>query len=512
MAKNQELKQIIGRDTAPKVNVISVYGQGTNSYDRTRGDYRWWDRFRSGKVTNLELAGFLAQLAVEIISSYVLGRSVRIKLDTVEDKRMMNKVEYTNDVLRRLSTTIQSTLTTLFKDYVVLGDYFVVIEPTGNIRTVQPDIVEVIRDERNPKNPKGYSFITRMDDLTIIESFTANERMRIVKKGTNVLINEKFPVLIDRVPVVHFAHDRRSNELFGRPLFSEMLGWLDHFNDMVKNGFEGTKVSGHPIPVFENLDDPEETIEINASEERYQYYNEDHELETSAQIDFETVGALFLGTGGRFSFKGPEVGFSQDIVNMINVSFDFIKKRLHIPDHLLGGNLTVSGESANQQVKSWVNYIESKRDEFAGVRSDKTLGISAKDGLHEVIEIYLKFRKLYDPKIFVGPTVIEWTDLTEEDERIVFEKIKWSHSRAVISDETALNLLGLVDDVPAEYQKAQEEAESKQLEDNFDDFGGSGNDSDTNSQDLSSGNKPDKRKGNGADAPRMPATGGGGRN
>lgn len=498
LLRAQVVQHIIGRSVSGVIDKLWQYTGKT--LDQTQPDYEWWDKFRRGKKSGFEIAGNLAQGLIETVTSYVIGRGFYMSLSPVEDRRMQNKVKYTNKLLRKLFMALQSLLLTFYEDGLALGDNYLLVNPDGTIEVIVPNIVTPIREYGKVI---GYRVEFYDDDIEIHEEFYADRRERTTVKtvdGRQVKTVETFPNLIGRVPIVHFANDKATNETYGRPFYESMFTLFRELDAQTTKGLQGGKVAGNPMPVFENLENPQETIELNAGDSET-WTDEDGDSRTQNRISWNTLGALFLGVGGKFKFAGPPVGFSKDIIDLISVVTMFIQHRTHAPDHVLAGSETVTEGDVLGKNPAWVRYIEGRRDKFAGLAEDEELGIVAKGGLHEFVQVWLRTRALTDSRVYVGATVVHWTDLTKEDEQLTFEKIKWAHSRMQISDKQALELLGLVEDpdTAVEEGRADERPQTGQ----FDDFGGSDN--------LTDDFTPDMRRGNGADAPRMPANSGGGR-
>jgi hypothetical protein len=276
---------------------------------------------------------------------------------------------------------------------------------------------------------------------------------------------------------------------------------LSQINDVIQKGIQGAKVAGNPIPVFENLDDPNEIVDLNADTTDATYLNEDGEEIDRTVIRWDRSPAIALGQGGRFQFASPSVGFSEDIVGLTKFLFNMIQSKSHIPDHMWAGSDTETEAGVTAKTPPFVRYIENQRARFAGRGSDTALGIGASGGLYELAEIWLAYLALVDRRAMSGSVVLRWSDLTEDDARTKFEWIKWLHSRFGLTTKTALELSNLVENIDSEYEQAQAERATRVEVDEFDDFTGGNYNED---------GSPDER-GEGADAPRMPGHAGGGR-
>lgn len=527
--------QILGRVVASVINLFPV----RKTVDQTVPDYAWWDKFRHSLIPGYEIAGGAAKTINEILATWVLGNGVDARLAPVADKRMEVKTKHTNDVLARWMKGNQAFFQQSYDDVLGLGDIFIGVNPDdGSLRSIPPNTVELITDPLDPLKVTGIKVTTVTDKATIIETFTETERIRQIAEyngkepnplanlvgsvnsygAVNIPVNtisnmrtERFANLIGKIPIVHFAQGKGMNELHGHPFVRDLRHVLSEYDDLMSKSMQGAKVSGNPIPVFENLENPRETIELNATEEEDEYDDKDGNTVTHKVINWEEVGAFFLGKGGKFAMASPPVGFSTDTIAMLKFFREHIRDSAHTPGYVYGGDSTIN-PNMTEQTPAWAKFIDRMRDMLCGKAYDDVLKVEACGGLYELIHIYLLTRKLTDPKIIVAPVNILWQEITEDDEKVNFEKIKWIHSRGGITTERALLLLDLIESSEIAEEVALAKAELKEMMavmQPTDDFGGTGNEEKNPS--LKKDNTPDTRSGNGADAPRMPAYGGGGK-
>ncbi len=534
------LKHLIDRVAAP----ITALFLSRKTVDETVPDYAWWDRFRHGMQRNYELAGVAAKTINEIITDWVLGKGIDAELTPVTDSRMSGKVDYTNGIIRRFMTVMQSFFHTVHEDYLGLGDQFVAVNPDGTLRAIPPNTVRLITDDLDPLKIIGVEVTTVTDKATIIETFTAATRTRRVARynqsppsNLQTLLNsvntygvptidpavianastEVFPNLIGRIPIVKFSNNQGTNELRGHPFVEDLRHTFKEFDELMDKSMQGAKVSGNPLPVLEGLENPKQTIDINSEEIiddtedafRSAHVTDNRPVKKKA-IVWDALSALVLGKGGSFKFASPPVGFSGDTIAMLKFFREHIRDAAHTPNYTYGGDATINPNNT-EQTPAWVKFIDGRRDKFCGQAYDDKLGFEAQGGLYELIHIFLLTKRLTDPRILVAPVNILWQSLTEDDEKITFEKIKWADSRGYLTGQRALRLLDLVegDEVDEEYETAQAQLEEKAaMLLPTTDFGGTGND--VKNPPPTKDNTPDLRKGAGADTPRMPSYAGGG--
>jgi hypothetical protein len=497
-------QQVIGKITSSPLWSV-IFRQNV---DKTVPDYEFWDKFRHGLQTGYERIGANADGLIETVVAHVVADGFKFALDTVDDKRMLQKAEHTNSVLSRFGETYKSEIIKLLEDECALGDQYVIISPDGSLVFPSPDAIQKLREDKNdPYKVTTVRYTVIDEGTTIIEEFTDTERRKIIKRGDlKTPVMEVFPNLIGRIPVALFHFDRGRNELYGRPIYSSLRTLFADYEDLVTKGMAAGKLTGNPMPVFEGMLDVEETVDLNTTKNDTTYVDEEGNDETRRELKWDETAALFIGEGGTFKFASPEPGFAKDIETLIDVAFRIIQNKTHAPDHVWGGGESTTSSQAEAARPAFGRYINRLRVEFAGRRHDEYFNSNNNEGLLGLLDIWLRVVGLFDPKILIHPTVINWYGDSIETERIVFEKVKWAHSRVLITDETALALMNfsVVEDTNLEIEEARLESDEKTDTTEFDDFAGE-------EKPLTEDLTPDERADNGADAPRMPATGGGGR-
>lgn len=501
----KKIAHIIGRTISRfKVQVVP---QVRPSFDYTLPDFEWWDQFRNALLTGYQYSAMLADTITEILAAHIVGKGVNATVSPVEDKRFLKKAEHTNRVLQKFMALLRVDLIQLIRDLWILGEQYVVVNADGSLTFLSPHLVTPLtEDATDLLRITGYEIVVKDDFTTIKTVYT--EQTKIVTtsifnktSGVTVTTTKTFPNLIGTLPVVPFYAKRDRNSLRGKSLFFNVRFAFAQLDDLLTKGVQGGKITGNPIPVFENLRDPGTTIDLNATEEDDTYIDKDGNEETRKTIKWDNETALFLGEGGKFKFAAPPIGFSRDVLDLVNSIFTLILHKIHSPRHVWAGNELNTEAGADAQTPAWVMFIDSLRHVVAGQSFNDELKFIPTFGLYRLIYVWLKTKALIDPKILVSSVSLDWTKLTERDSRLTFEIIKWAFSRTLLSKETALRTLDVAADPVHEIEQAEEESQTEV--DEFDDFGGTELDDDLT---------PDDRKKGGADAPRAPASGGGGRN
>jgi hypothetical protein len=492
------IKQIIGRVAYP-----FKYRLRRNSIDKTVTDYEWWDKFRRGKQEGYTYAGPLAQTFIETLTSYVFGKGVTFSLLSVDDSRMEKKVEYTNELLRKFGLAYQSDISLLYKDTLALGDQYAIVNADGSISWPTPDTIEPIYENsvENPFKVIGYKHSVYDDTFILEEEYYEDRRIRrVVIDGEETV--QRFLNPRNVIPVVPCYFDKDRNETNGRPIFDSLLPLYADFDDLLRRSLESAQVTARPIPTFEGMEDINETIEALKTDETETYIDKDGNTQERDIINWDEDQIVFVGKGGSFKLATPEKGFTEDIERVLDISLSIVQNKMHLPDFTIPGGKVMTDKEAEAATPAFVRFLEALREEFAHRPEDSEISSETEYGLHRLVYVWLKTIAVFDKKVFVGPVEIHWNDLAQVVEQLQFEKVKWAHSRQMLRSSTALRLLSLVNDPELEVELAELEnpVEVNEFDDFIGDDGG-----------LSKDNTPDERKDNGADAPRMPASGGGGK-
>lgn len=453
----EPVKEIVGRVAA---TVAGLYNRAIVTLDRTRTDYKFWDNLRRGKARGYELGGLFAQPVTEIIASWVIGEGFTAALNTEEENE---RVDYTNDVLSRFLRGEMARLNLLYEDGMALGDQYVIVNADNSLSIPSPEQVDQVEDDLG--NKIGFKVTTKLEKATLIDEYRLDGRTLTIKRAGQSDEVQQYTNLIGRLPVIHFANDKGNNETNGRPIYERLLRLFRRYDDLLEKGLDGVELMGNPIPVFEGLENIDETIEANATQETETYFDAEGNVESRPVIRFDRLAALFVGKGGSFDFKSPATGFTEDMKNVLKLLFLLMLDSTRIPEFVWGGAVASSKASAEAQMPPFVMFIEGRRAKLEGIGADDVLGREAQGGMLELIDVWLRTRRLTDPQIVVAPVSITWPELIAEDETVKLARLDFAKRNNLITDETALTQLDLVDDPAAEVEAAQEEA--KEREDEF---------------------------------------------
>lgn len=437
------IAEMIGREA---LLVDSFWpSHASTTADATRTDYKFWDRLRHGKAEGFEFGGLFAKPICEIVASWVIGELPTVTLlepgeAGVED----DPRNYTDRMIERFLLYNHALLMTTVEDKYGLGDQWIIINPDGSLSVPSPDTVSIDVDPTDYRRVVKVTITTKFRGVKTTDEYTEKQRRVTVEEYPKDPKVTTYTNLLGRIPVVHWPNDRRGNELFGRVLYEPMFRLFSRFDSLIEKALNGVELVGNPIPVFEGMENVAETIAANSVPDTEQYAGLDGSTVTRNVIAFDTLSAIFVGKGGSFSFKAPAAGFTEDITAMLRMLFLLICNFARIPEFLWGGAVEASKASTETQMPPFVQYIQSMQVKLAGQGTDEDLGLPARGGLYELIDVWLRMKALRDRKIVVDTLQVEWPDMTAEAAQIKLQKIIYADSQGYLPRGKALGLLKLV--------------------------------------------------------------------
>lgn len=470
------VSEIIGRETTPEKTLYvtsGLYSGLRKTVDETRADYAFWDKLRRGKLPGYRFGGLFCKPITEIIASYTLGDGIEVGLNIDEENE---RVEYTNALLQKLVDREHGTLLGVEVDRLALGDQWVFVNADGSLSIPSPDTVVAEYDPIDYRTLRAVTIRTRLEESDIEDRYTAEDRTVTVTWKAAVdghQSGEKqqavYKNLIGRIPAVHMPNDRAANETNGRPIYEGLLHLFSRYDDLLEKAVDGVELMGNPIPVFEGMENIRETVKANATSSPSEYIDRDGVTQERVEIRFDQQAALFVGKGGSFKFAAPPTGFSEDIRNVLKSLFLLMLDHTRIPEFLWGGAIASSKASAETQLPPFIQFIEMRRRQFEGSAGDSDLGMDSVGGLLEILDIWLLYRALVDPRVVVASTMVKrWPELTETNWEILLKWVAYLHGIGGLDTPTSVMLAGVVDD-PVEAVKAAT-AESQKQQEQQDDF------------------------------------------
>lgn len=471
----KSIREMIGRVMVAGSNLWSSF-RFTSSVDTTVADYFFWDRFRRGVLPGMRLSSLFAKPAAEIHADWIVGEGFSVALaDDAKD----DATEYTNGLLGRFVNYFHATFLTVVYDLKGLSDQYVVINPDGSVSVPSPDTVDPDYSGLDYRQMKKCTIRTKRDRYTVHDEYRLDGRtIRIVAdKLDNPILQElradgwqydgdktvfvEFDNLIGKIPVVHFANERSANETHGHPIYEPLLHLFDRYDSLATKGLDAAEIMANPIPVFK-VDDQDDFEDENDEPMDQNYTDENGQSRKRRRLTFDRFATIIMGTDESFDFVSPQQGYTQDLKSMLKLLFLLILENLRIPEVVWGGELGESRASAVEQMKTFYMHITGQRKALEGSSGDDLLGFTAKGGLHELIEIWLRTRALLDRKVKVAPVSITWSALGEANDDMNFKWADAMYKEGLITGKTYVQMSGRVDNVDAELVAAKAEAQARQ--------------------------------------------------
>jgi hypothetical protein len=241
---------------------------------------------------------------------------------------------------------------------------------------------------------------------------------------------------------------------------------FERYDNQLTNGLDAGEIMGHPVPVFSGMSDVEAMIDANKEPTDEAWTDDSGTARNRTQMSFDRFATVVLYGNETFEFKAPATGYTADLKAMLKLLFLLILENLRIPEVVWGGELGQARASASETMKTFYKHITGQRLALEGIAGDTVLGADAQGGLHELLDIWLRYRALSDRQVVVAPTRLNWPALDEANDEM---NLKWAdglHNKGIITDETYATISGRVDDPQGEVAAAKEQGAAKQ--DTFD--------------------------------------------
>ena len=466
--------------------------------DLTWKDYVFWDALRRGTAPGYTVTGPAFCLpSAQTIASYVFGKGMTASilppgetgravheaaLGEANGRPTQNKknalgqptrgktplsllpkakpdpgatdaLAYTNAQLRRFLERNQGFLVGTAVDTFCLGNQYLIVNPDCTLSIASPETVTVEYSASDYRRPLRYIIRTKNQQARVEDVYTAAERIITVhyydKREVQIY---KYENLIGRIPIVHWVNDRSANEIYGRPIYEAGLPIMRMYEDLLNNILNGVTLLGTPIPVFQGMDNLTETKLANS--DAYTYEDEEGNEQTGYELRFDRSTGIFIGKGGEAKMLSTNVGFTKDSLDSLRQLFLLWLNETHIPELIWGGAIASSKASAETQMPPFIQYINLRRLMLEGEGADPALGIEARGGLLELIDIWLRTYKLLNPSIIVGPVQIEWPEIDFMADQTKYLWGTYLSGTGKISDESTVKLSGYFPDPAEEVRKA----------------------------------------------------------
>lgn len=443
------ISELIGRARQTFVSYFVNRRPWRSTVDRTKADYEFYDQARRGLSRGLEISGLFLKALSSKTASWVMGRPVQWKMDNPKQQEALNEWFQDN----------HSDVMFSFEECVALGDYFIVVNPDLTLTPVTPNLVDPIVADNDYGEIIGWRITQRFDHPTEIgrymieiNEYYADRRLRWTEFENQSMREdspEVFPNLIGRIPVIHMANNRMSNETYGQPegagLVATTKSVLHRYGEVLDAGLDGNLIQGRPMPVmkFNNTQD------LIAFRQKYVDV-ESRQLEdgTTQNVDYFSFDPnQLLLVAGDFEFAQPGA-FAGETEKLLSILYWIFLEYVEIPEFVMGTAIQGSRASADTQMPIFVRWIEKKRSQVRG-------------WIMELAEVVAAMQALVTPGLRAMPSEglnLVWEDLTDEDGQLTLSTLQWAFAEGLIDRETALQLSTIdVDDVQAVLKKAKEE-------------------------------------------------------
>lgn len=455
--------ELIGRtafDTYSKLYRL----RAVETVDRTQPDYEFYDRLRRCVAKGYTLGGLFAKRIERVIASWVLGGGVTVELTETDDYTNAAIAEFISGLLDAGQDSsdedapltddddrTNSLLISAYKDALGLGDQYIIVNADATLSVASPDTVTVKRDPLNYKRVLAVTIETRIDKYVITDEYRADGRTVTVKQGNSLLSATQYQNLLGVIPVVHIAHDRSGNETNGHPIHEELLPLYDQYDDLIFKQLDGAKILGNPLLTFAGMKDINAVVNANQAADTETYVDRDGNETSRTQLKIDSNAVLLIGEGGSASFTAPPVGFTADTKTALKSLFLLLLDHTGIPEFVWGGEMSSARASSDTQMQQFAKDISAWRQDAGG-------------WIVRLCKLWLMTKALTDPQIVVGRLMLEWPPLIQEDKEIRLKYIELGRRESLLTDETALGLMDLVDDPADEVAGAREEADQRQQE------------------------------------------------
>lgn len=450
------VSEMIGRIA----DLNQLYTRSTHhlSFDATRPDETFWDKFRRGKAEGFEISGLYGNAITQTLSSFELGSGVTLTLAESGDAANPDDPRtYTDRQLEGFMRDNHATLLAVEEDKLALGNQWVIVNPDGSLSVASPDTVKMEHDPLDYRRIVKVTLTARLEKATVTDEYTAAERVIRIKTNDGMGTSEtvrRFVNLIGEIPVVHFACDPAPNELYGHPTYEPLYRVFSRIDDLVEKTGDGVELMGNPIPVFEGVDSPDDMINANNTQSDESYVDADGMGDTRSVLKMDRLPAVILPGKGKFTLVSPARGFTEDSLNALEMYFSLICTHTRLPEFMWGMSVEQSKASTETQLPPFIQYIQSRR-------------IKLTPYYQRLARIWLKTRRILDPKVVVDAVRVTYPEITLDEANVLLQKIIYARGMGGIRQVTMLDKLHLVPDPAKEVELARQEAAVEAPKDDF---------------------------------------------
>jgi len=443
------IAEIIGRSAdAFAARFGSASRQRSDSVDLTRLDYGFFDRLYRGQEPGYQISGLLSRPVIKAITTFTIGEPPAIR----SANKYMQTV--TNTWLQAMAGRIIQGV----EDSLRLGDGYWYVDPNGRLITISPDRVEVNVDPLAVWKTNSItveSVVTQDNQKQVVqEEWFADSRVQRTKSlgATTWDASRRLPNPYGIIPIVHLPNDHGSNEVYGHAETEAIVVAQKRYEEILNYAISGNRMMGRPTPVIEGLENLQKFLET---------FGEKDPQTGKVQINFNPDRMMIVGKGGKFNFAQPGafVGESKILLELL---YWLIAQHTRVPEFVWGLAIASSKASAETQMPPFLQLVTEKRTQLEGIAGDADMKRPSEGGLHQLIEVYWRVRSAFDRKVDArADKEIDFPLLDKQDGELTLKQVALALERGLITKETALSLLELVDDPAAESKKAELERQQR---------------------------------------------------
>lgn len=435
------ISEIIGRWSVYDLNIERAR-TALSTIDATKPDYAFWDLFRHGKKKGYYLASLFSKRIEKIFSNWVFGSGFDLVTgDLYTDKLLI-------DFCKQLSTGSDhdSLVMQIYENSLGLGDQYPIVNADLSFSVPTPDIVKWTTNELSPTELVSVELISRTLKYQISDLYTTTKRTITVKQLGKIISLTEYDNLIGEIPIVHVTNGQGANEQFGHSIHEALLPLYDLYDDTQLKQAAGAKILGNPILAFTGLKNMKQVRDANQPSAIETYIDKDGRTIVRDQFKVDQNSVLLIGEGGDAKFLAPPIGFTNDTRNTLESLFLLLIYHVGIPAFVWGAEMASARASSETQLGQWVHDIE-------GIQQNVSVW------LVKLAKIWLKYKALSDHKIKLDlPISTKWKPLVTVDENIILKRLQFAKDHGLITSETCLRLLQLVDNPKEESELGSKEA------------------------------------------------------
>ncbi len=446
----QRLTELIGG--GGRIRLRQINGLAPTR-DFSTADYRYWDKARRAKARGLEISGLLLKPLASKAAAWVLGDAPTWVIEAVGARHAMPSPDNrTASTLNAWWADHHADILRGYEEALNLGDAYLVINADLSVTVLPPHVVEPLLDGAGQvagwritetistgvpvsgslgiSSPPLYAMERGTGgEVTVVDEYTAAERVRRIVRGGVSVRTERYANLIGRVPVIHIANRCGADEFYGRPEGDALIPTLQRYGDVIDAAIRGNIRQGRPTPVIERMGTAEQVRKFWEKFGRRESSTlPDGSTETVDVIDFDPDQLLTLGGEAQFKYAAPG-SFSGDTQTLLSLLFYLIVQHSEIPEAVWGASIPSSRASAETQMQPFVKWIQKKR------------GL-AERWMIDLARVVLAYAAVIDWRIDAGAMLrIGWAPLTEADGRLALDTVAWAHGAGVIGNDEARQAL-----------------------------------------------------------------------